>query len=54
MWEEATEVFAGTPNLMVDVSSSLYSLTPETAKELIYAYGVDNVLFGTNYPMWIL
>ncbi len=52
MWEEATEVLAGTPNLMVDISSSLYGLTPKTAKELIHAYGVDNVLFGTDYPMW--
>lgn len=53
VWEESVEEFAGTPNLMVDLSSSLYDISPETAKDYIYAFGVDNVLFGTDYPMWI-
>ena len=52
MWEEATEKLAGTPNLYVDLSSSLYALSSETAKELIHAYGVDKVLWGSDYPMW--
>lgn len=52
MWEEATSQLAGTPNLYVDLSSSLYALSSETAKELIYAYGPDKVLWGTDYPMW--
>lgn len=52
MWEDATEKLAGTPNLYVDLSSSLYALTPETALELIHAYGADKVLWGTDYPMW--
>lgn len=52
LWQEATEKLAGTPNLYVDISSSLYDLSPETAKELIYAYGVEKVLWGTDYPMW--
>ena len=39
-------------NLYVDLSSSLYALTPETALELIHAYGADKVLWGTDYPMW--
>ncbi len=52
MWEEATEKLAGTPNLYVDISSSLYDLSPETAVELIHAYGSDKVLWGTDYPMW--
>lgn len=52
MWEEATRQLAGTPNLYVDLSSSLYALSPETAKELIHAYGADKVLWGTDYPMW--
>ena len=46
VWEEATE------NLYVDLSSSLYDLSPETAVELIHAYGSDKVLWGTDYPMW--
>lgn len=52
LWEKATEMLAGTPNLYVDLSSSLYDLSPETAKKLIYAYGVDRVLWGSDYPMW--
>lgn len=52
MWEEATKELAGTPNLIVDLSSSLYALNPETAKELIYAYGADKVLWATDFPMW--
>lgn len=52
IWHEATEKLAGTPNLYVDLSSSLYELSSEDAKKLIYAYGVDKVLWGTDYPMW--
>ena len=52
MWEDATEKLAGTPNLYVDLSSSLYALSPETANDLIHAYGADKVLWGTDYPMW--
>lgn len=52
VWEEATELLAGTPNLYVDLSSSLYALSPETALKLIHAYGSDRVLWGTDYPMW--
>lgn len=52
MWEDATSQLAGRENLYVDLSSSLYALSPETAKELIHAYGADRVLWGTDYPMW--
>lgn len=52
MWEEATKELAGTPNLIVDLSSSLYALSPETANELIHAYGADRVLWATDFPMW--
>ena len=52
MWEDATSKLAGRENLYVDLSSSLYALSPETAKELIHAYGPDKVLWGTDYPMW--
>lgn len=52
MWEGATKELAGTPNLVVDLSSSLYALSPQTAKELIHAYGADKVLWGSDYPMW--
>jgi len=52
VWEEATELLVGTPNLYVDLSSSLYDLSPEIALELIHKYGSDRVLWGTDYPMW--
>jgi predicted TIM-barrel fold metal-dependent hydrolase len=37
---------------LVDCSSSLYAITPQKAKELICIYGVERVLFGTDYPLW--
>jgi predicted TIM-barrel fold metal-dependent hydrolase len=51
-WEAAADVLKGYDNLYVDTSSSLYTLTPEKARRLIDAFGVERVLFGTDYPMW--
>lgn len=50
-WEAATDILQGS-GVMVDTSSSLYSLTPERAGRLIQRYGAVNVLFGSDYPMW--
>lgn len=50
-WDAAAEVLGGR-HLWVDTSSSLYSMTPEHARELIDIYGAEKVLFGTDYPMW--
>lgn len=50
-WERAADVYNGR-RLWVDTSSSLYGITPEKARELIDFYGVDFVLFGTDFPMW--
>ena len=52
IWEEATKVLYTFKNFLVDCSSSLYAISPEKAKELILAYGVERVLFGTDYPLW--
>ena len=52
VWEEATRELSGFENLYVDLSSSLYALSPEKALDLIHAYGADRVLWGTDYPMW--
>lgn len=52
VWDEAVSRLAGYENLYVDCSSTLYAVTPERARELIMAYGVGRVLFGTDYPMW--
>ncbi len=52
IWEEATHALCGYERFYVDCSSSLYAIGAEKAKELIMAYGVEKVLFGTDYPMW--
>ena len=52
VWDEATEKLSKYPNFLVDCSSSLYAMPAEKARELIFAYGTDRVLFGTDYPMW--
>lgn len=52
IWEDARKNYAGRENFYVDCSSSLYAIKPETACELIHIYGVDRVLFGTDYPLW--
>lgn len=52
MWEEAAELLHGRKNFYVDCSSSFYALNDETIVKLIRMYGVDNVVFGTDYPMW--
>jgi len=51
-WHKAPDALAGLPNVFVDTSSSLDFMSPEKATELIYKYGTDHVLFGTDYPMW--
>lgn len=51
MWDEAIECLAGR-NLYFDTSSSLFALEPERAAEIIRNFGVEKVLFGTDYPMW--
>lgn len=39
-------------DVWVDTSSSLYVLDPPTATAIIRGYGVDRVLYGTDYPVW--
>ena len=51
-WHKAPDALAGLPNVFVDTSSSLDFMSPEKATELIYRFGTDHVLFGTDYPMW--
>ena len=51
IWEEASKELYEIPNLYVDCSSSLSYIKPETSAEIIRRYGVDRVLFGTDYPL---
>lgn len=50
--DEAVEKLAGIPNLYVDCSSSFYYMDKEKAVKVIESFGVEKVLFGSDYPMW--
>lgn len=50
-WDDAAKILGGR-RIWVDTSSSLYAMSPKRVRELIDIYGVENVLFGTDYPMW--
>ncbi len=52
VWDEAVQELSKFKNLYVDCSSSMAMITPEKTSELIHAYGVDKVLFATDFPMW--
>ncbi len=52
LWEEACEILSGKDNLYVDCSSSFFALDDETIVRIIRKYGTDNVVFGSDYPMW--
>lgn len=51
VYDEAEECLCDT-NAIVDISSSLMFMPPETAVKHIRAYGADRVLFGSDYPLW--
>lgn len=51
VWDEALRVLADT-NIYMDTSSTLAFISPQYARELIYAHGVERFVFGTDYPMW--
>lgn len=52
IWEAASYEYCKYDNMIVDCSSSLYSMPPEKAAELIRLYGASRVMFGTDYPLW--
>ena len=52
VWEDALKVLPKYDNIIVDTSSSLYELDPDTARDIIRAFGSERVMFGTDYPMW--
>jgi len=52
-WENAAaSPLPNNPHVFVDSSSTLFAVKPERAAEIIRLYGVDKVMFGTDYPMW--
>jgi len=50
-WSDAAKYLL-CDNIHFDTSSSLWKLTPDEAAGLIHHFGADNVLFGTDFPMW--
>ena len=36
----------------LDMSSSMRFLGPRRTRELVYTYGTDRILFGSDFPMW--
>lgn len=52
VWEDAVPKLSKYKNFYIDTSSSLFEVTPKKAREYIDAYGVERVMFGTDYPMW--
>ena len=50
-WDSAAELLPG-HGLIVDTSSTLYRWPAGKATEAVRRFGVENVLFGTDYPMW--
>ena len=52
IWTEAVKHYAEFTNFYVDCSSSFHYLKDDEIKAIIKGYGVNKVLFGTDYPMW--
>ena len=52
VWEDAVKKLTKYEHFYVDTSSSLFEIDSKTARRYIDAYGVDRVMFGTDYPMW--
>lgn len=51
VWEEAVSSIKS-ENVKFDTSSSIAIIGCDYAKKLVNKYGVDNLFFGTDYPMW--
>lgn len=50
-WRNAVELLPG-HGLMIDTSSTLFAFSAEKATEAIRRFGVENVFYGSDYPMW--
>ena len=50
-WDFSVPLLAGRKNVWYDTSSALWAMTPEKADSIIAKLGVENVMFGTDYPV---
>lgn len=53
-WEQAYAVLKDYTRLHMDTSSSLSFLSDEDAMRLIEGYGPERLMFGTDYPLWVM
>ncbi len=51
-WNEAYDVLPVLDNLYFDTSSALGLMSNEQALRFIDKHGADNILFGSDYPLW--
>lgn len=52
VWDDAAENLSGYKNFYVDTSSTLFKVDVRRARELIDIFGIEKVMFGTDYPLW--
>ena len=54
IWEDASRILCDYPNLFVDCSSTFPFAENDLAlgERLIHRYGVDRVMFASDFPMW--
>jgi predicted TIM-barrel fold metal-dependent hydrolase len=50
-WDEAVKYLAHT-DCYLDISSCMMFLPPERVVDYIHAFGVERILFGTDFPIW--
>ncbi len=51
---EAAERLIGIEGIHFDTSSALWAMTPEMGTEIVHKLGIENVMFGTDYPVKLL
>ena len=51
LFDEAFELLKD-ENCYLDISSTMMFLPPEQVEHYIHGYGVERILFGTDFPLW--
>ncbi len=51
VWDDGVKYLADT-DIFVDTCSTQPFIQPEKVRQLIDAFGVDRIFFGSDYPMW--
>ena len=54
VFEEASRALCDFENIYIDCSSTMQFISDELAMEIMDRYGIEKVLYGTDYPMWSL